>query len=148
MRKEIASEKEMMDFGSFLGERALSFKEPFLLALEGNLGSGKTTLLKGFARGLGIEEEITSPTFLIYKNYPLRGGRSFYHFDVYRVNEEDVLSLGFREIVSQGGNIVAVEWSDRIKNILPEKRMDILFKLLSPERRELIIKDKSGIVSN
>ncbi|MFH1188935.1 MAG: tRNA (adenosine(37)-N6)-threonylcarbamoyltransferase complex ATPase subunit type 1 TsaE, partial [bacterium] len=60
-------------------------KTPLVIALEGDLGAGKTTFIQGIAKGLGIQEQITSPTFVIMKKYPINGG-FFYHLDCYRLN--------------------------------------------------------------
>ncbi len=118
-----------------------------ILALRGDLGSGKTTFLQGFARGLGIKEKILSPTFIIMKKFPINvGGRTshifeyFYHIDCYRLHRpKEVLSLGFKEIISDPKNIVAIEWPERISKILPQKTISIKFKHLKNNQRKLTI---------
>ncbi len=89
-----------------------------VLALKGDLGGGKTTFLQGFAKGLGIKEKILSPTFVIVKKYKIQ---NYYHIDCYRIQKpKEILELGFKEIVSDPRNIVAVEWAERINKILPK----------------------------
>jgi len=84
-------------------------KKAFVLGLKGGLGGGKTTFLQGFARGLGIKEKITSPTFIIMKKFS-----NFYHFDCYRIRKpKELLDLGFKEIISNPRNIVAIEFINK-----------------------------------
>ena len=104
-----------------------------VLALQGDLGAGKTSFLQGFAKGLGIEEKILSPTFVIMKRFG-----NFYHFDCYRINKpEEILELGFKEIVSNPKNIVAIEWPEKIKKYLPKEAIKIKFKFIDEQTREL-----------
>ena len=111
-----------------------------VLALYGDLGSGKTTFIQGLAAGLGIERPIISPTFIIMRTYNLKTQNSkvFYHIDLYRINgEEDVQSLGLLELMGDKQNIVAIEWPDKIENLLPENRINIYFEYLEDDRREI-----------
>ena len=117
-----------------------------MLALYGDLGSGKTTFMQGFAKGLGIIRNIISPTFIIMRTYELgnreqgTGIRNLYHVDLYRIeSEKDVEGLGLLELMHQPENIVAIEWPDKIENILPEDRVNIYFKYLGDEKREIRI---------
>ena len=81
-----------------------------VLALAGDLGAGKTTFLQGFAKGLGVKGKINSPTFVIMKRFG-----TFYHLDCCRIQRpEEILDLGWEEIISDPKNIVAVEWPERI----------------------------------
>lgn len=89
-----------------------------VIALTGDLGTGKTTLTKAIAAGLNINEMITSPTFTIVLEYD-RGRLPFYHFDVYRVNdEEELFEIGFQEYIN-GKGVCVIEWADLIKEMLP-----------------------------
>jgi len=107
-----------------------------IICLSGDLGSGKTVFTKGFASALGIEENITSPTFNIIKEY-LHGEMPLYHMDVYRLEdvEED---LGIEDYYTKGG-IVIIEWADMIEDRLPEERLDIHIKIKGEESRVFII---------
>ncbi len=110
------------------------------LAFYGNLGSGKTTFIQGLAEGLGIKRRIISPTFIIVRHYKLDKG-SFYHIDLYRTkNKHDLLSLGIDEIIEEGNNIIAVEWSDKLDGFLPQKRTELHFRYIDENKREIVIR--------
>lgn len=102
-----------------------------VICLEGDLGSGKTLFTKAFAKSMGIEDNITSPTFNIIKEY--EGELKLFHMDVYRLSEvkED---LGITEYFKKKG-VTIIEWSDLIEDILPKKRLDIKIKILDENKR-------------
>ena len=136
-------------------------KEKFALvmALEGELGAGKTTFVQGFARGLKLENKITSPTFVLFKIYPIRPfeipqdrqaqGRplrikSFFrqmiHVDCYRLRDhKDLAAIGFKEEIRNKENIILVEWSDRVQPILPERHIKVHIDHLSENERKITI---------
>ena len=107
-----------------------------VICLIGELGSGKTVFAKGFASALGIDENITSPTFNIIKEYN-SGEMNLYHMDVYRL-EGDISEVGIDEYMKKDG-IVIIEWADLIKSELPEERLEIKFKIIGEEKRALTI---------
>lgn len=107
-----------------------------VICLIGELGSGKTVFTKGFASALGIEENITSPTFNIIKEYT-NCEMNLYHMDVYRL-EGSTNDLGLEEYMNKGG-ITIIEWADLIKDELPEERLEIKFKIIGEEKRALTI---------
>ena len=105
--------------------------------LFGGLGAGKTTLLKGLGEGLGIDEEIISPSFQLVKTYKSRAGVSLIHIDLYRLkNIEEILLLGWTELLEKDG-ITAVEWADRALEILPEKAVFLNLKYISEKKRSV-----------
>ena len=106
-----------------------------IICLDGDLGSGKTVFTKGIANALGINENITSPTFTIVKEY--EGELPLYHMDVYRL-DGNTDGVGIEEYYTKGG-IVVIEWANTIKNILPDDRLEIKFKTLDENKRLLII---------
>lgn len=106
-----------------------------IICLNGELGSGKTIFTKGIANALGIEETITSPTFTIIKEY--NGELPLYHMDVYRL-DGNTEGIGIEEYFTKGG-VVIIEWADTIKDILPNERLDIKFKILDENKRILIL---------
>ena len=110
--------------------------ENMIICLDGDLGSGKTLFTKGIASALGIEESITSPTYTIIKEYTT-GEMPLYHMDVYRL-DGNVEGVGIEEYYNKGG-IVIIEWAKTIKDILPNERLDIKFKVLDENRRMLVI---------
>jgi tRNA threonylcarbamoyladenosine biosynthesis protein TsaE len=94
-----------------------------VLALSGDLGAGKTTFVQGLALGLGIEEVVQSPTFVLLNIYQDR----LFHFDLYRLKQSsDFIGLGFEEYFQKGG-ICAIEWPDRIAPLLPVGTVSIHF---------------------
>jgi len=111
-----------------------------IIALNGELGSGKTCLTKGIADSLGIKETITSPTYTIVNEYLLEGSGVLYHIDTYRLNDErDFEDIGGVEILSSN-NICIIEWSDKIKNLLPENVITINIEITGLETRKITIK--------
>ncbi len=108
-----------------------------VICLNGELGSGKTVFVKGFASSLGINEVITSPTFNLVKEY-LSGEMPLYHMDVYRLESENNNSE-LTEYFNKNG-ITIIEWSDLMKNDLPEERLEINFKIIDENTRILILK--------
>ena len=111
--------------------------ENMIICLDGELGSGKTVFTKGIANALGIEESITSPTFTIIKEYN-SGEMPLFHMDVYRLDGNPD-GVGIEEYYNKNG-IVVIEWAKTIKDILPEERLEIKFKVVDENRRMLVIK--------
>lgn len=100
----------------------------FVVALTGDLGAGKTSFVQGLAKELGVKKNVLSPTFLIVKSYNLPKRRMFYHIDCYRLkNAKELLDLDWKEITSNRENIVAIEWADRAKSIIPKDALWISF---------------------
>ena len=124
---------------------AKNLKGGEVICLHGDLGSGKTTFVQGLAKGLGIDAKIISPTFIIMRSYEIRlknedlGFKNFYHVDLYRIeNEKDVKGLGLMEFMKDPESVIAIEWPEKIENLLPEKRIDIIFNYLDEDRREIV----------
>jgi len=117
-------------------------KRAIVFGLQGDLGSGKTTFIQGFAKGLGVDEKILSPTFVILKRFAIdkKTFKNFYHIDCYRLkNEKDILELGIKEIILNSKNIVAIEWPEKIKKVLPKKTITIKFNLVEKNKRKIIL---------
>ena len=127
------SEEETIE----LAENIESEKFPnMVICLTGELGSGKTVFTKGFAHALQVEEEVTSPTFNIIKEY-LSGEMPLFHMDVYRL-EGSVEDLGIEEYFTKKG-ITIIEWADMIEDYLPDKRLDIKIRSSSEDEDKRII---------
>ena len=91
------------------------------IAYFGGLGMGKTRFTAGLAKGMGIKEDVSSPTFSLVHEY--RGDKLLYHFDMYRITTfDDLCSTGFFDYLDWGG-VLAVEWSENIENALPEDKL-------------------------
>ncbi len=110
---------------------------PICIALFGELGAGKTVFVKGLAKGLGIEDVIKSPTFVLTRSYS--GRMALHHIDLYRIKKEEEF-LPFEETLMNDG-ITAIEWADRAKDFLPDNRVEVYFKILSSDKREITIND-------
>ena len=127
------SEEETIE----LAQNIESEKFPnMVICLMGDLGTGKTVFTKGFAKALEVQEEVTSPTFNIIKEYT-SGEMPLYHMDVYRL-EGKVEDLGIEEYFTKKG-ITIIEWADLIPDYLPEKRLDIKIKASSENEDKRII---------
>jgi len=103
----------------------------------GEMGAGKTTLIKTICRALGVNTTMTSPTFSIVNEYSDSAGRVFYHFDFYRLkNEEEAYDIGVEEYLDSG-NLCFIEWSERVSSILPPSRFEIHIDIESPTQRRI-----------
>ena len=107
-----------------VGEAVASLLRPRdAVVLTGELGAGKTTFAQGVARGLGIEEQVSSPTFTLIKEYS--GILDLAHVDVYRLDRvQDVVDLGLEEL-GGGDDVLLVEWGDTIEELLPDDRLRV-----------------------
>lgn len=113
---ETNSPEETFELGRQLGQKATAGE---VYTLIGDLGVGKTVLTQGIAKGLGIDEPISSPTFTIVQIYE-SGRIPFYHFDVYRIGDvEEMDEIGFDDYV-YGEGLTMIEWANLIEEILPE----------------------------
>ena len=108
-----------------------------IICLDGELGSGKTVFVKGFAKSLGISENITSPTFNIVKEYE-SGEMKLNHMDVYRLEETDE-TIAFNDYFKENA-VTIIEWSELIEDKLPNERLDIKFKVIDENTRVLVLK--------
>lgn len=143
------SEKETQKFAK---DFAKSLKSGDILALGGDLGSGKTAFTKGIASALGISDIVTSPTFVILKNYEIKnkkpaspaGGskiKNLIHIDCYRLTDiEDAKSIGLQEYFELPDNIIVIEWAENIKFILPNRTKYIGFENLGKDKRKIVFK--------
>ena len=114
MEQVTNSPAETEALGAALAEE---LKPGAVVAFTGDLGAGKTAFVRGLARGLGIGERVTSPTFTIVNEY--EGGRlPLFHFDLYRLGSSDELvDIGWEDYLSRGG-VCAVEWSEKVSEAL------------------------------
>ena len=89
---------------------------------------------------MGIKERVISPTFLIIRTHKTKDGRNFYHVDLYRVKKESELTgLGIKEILLDKENIIAIEWAEKAKGVLPKGRIEVYFEYKSENERFLTI---------
>lgn len=118
---ESNSEKETFELGLKIGCNA---RPGDVYTLIGDLGVGKTVFTKGLAKGLGVDEPVSSPTFTIVQMYE-EGRLPFYHFDVYRIGDvEEMDEIGFEDCI-YGNGVTLIEWADLISEILPDHYIQI-----------------------
>ena len=112
-----------------------------VVCLFGEMGVGKTVFTNGLCRAMGVTDYVSSPTFTVVNEYD-GDGFPIYHFDMYRIEDEDeLLEIGFEEYLNSGG-ICIIEWPENIKESLPKKRIDIeIVRGEGFQEREIIIKD-------
>jgi tRNA threonylcarbamoyladenosine biosynthesis protein TsaE len=122
--------------GEYIGSRLMKGD---ILALQGTLAAGKTTITKGIARGLGIDENVTSPTFTLISEY--RGRLPLYHMDVYRLDStEDFINLGVEELL-YGDGVCVIEWSEKVMAELPASSIIILLETETDGKRSITVKN-------
>ncbi len=115
-----------------------------VLGLTGNLGAGKTAFMQGMAAALGVQETVTSPTFVLEKIYRLEG-QSFsrlVHIDAYRLEgPRELAALGWDELLESPSTLICVEWAERVETVLPENTRRLKFTFIDTETREIEIPD-------
>ena len=131
----LKTEQEMIIFGEQI---AKSLVMPEVVELIGDVGVGKTTITKGIAKGLGVTDEITSPSFTLSKQYDFPKGK-LVHYDFYRLIDPGIMSEDLMENIEDKNTITIVEWADSVKEILPDKHKSFLIKLLDDGSREVIL---------
>jgi tRNA threonylcarbamoyladenosine biosynthesis protein TsaE len=95
------------------------------IELVGDVGAGKTTLVKGIGAGLGIDEDIQSPSFTISRVYEARDGLALHHYDFYRLDDAGVMSYELAESLDDRQAVTIVEWGDTVQDVLPSDRVRI-----------------------
>jgi len=144
MTIETLSAEETFAVGRDLGKLA---QQGSVYCLIGDLGVGKTVFTQGFAKGLGITEPISSPTFTILEEYE-SGRVPFYHFDVYRISDpEEMFEIGFDDYIN-GDGVCLIEWANLIEDILPEAFNTIIIEKDDKkdfDYRKITIKRNEGL---
>lgn len=131
------NEESTINLGKMIG-RALVPGD--VINLNGDLGAGKTYLTKGIAKGLEVEDYVTSPTFIIVNEY--QGRVPLYHFDVYRINDiYEMYEIGFEEYL-YGEGICIVEWGNMVSEMLPKGAINITINRIDENTREISITDE------
>ena len=145
----INSEQEMLNFGKKFAQELTYRKtaksgpvEAIVVELIGDVGAGKTTFTRGLAEGLGIKEQITSPSFTISKSYALPNNTGhFIHYDFYRLPDPGLMLDDLRENLETPENIIIVEWGESIADILPKNHLKLFINKLDDGSREIKIGD-------
>ncbi|MCX6354653.1 MAG: tRNA (adenosine(37)-N6)-threonylcarbamoyltransferase complex ATPase subunit type 1 TsaE [Candidatus Aureabacteria bacterium] len=131
-----SSPEETRALGEKIGSR---LRAGAVVALFGELGSGKTCLVQGVASGLGVDPSVTvnSPSYVLINEYP--GRIPLFHFDFYRVHDwREVYDLGWDDYLDKGG-VIAIEWAERMNNLLPEEHIRIDLQITGENSRSIRI---------
>ncbi len=131
---KINSEQEMLEFGKNFAQNM-----PHIIELVGDVGAGKTTFVRGLAKGLGIKEPITSPSFTISKTYACPDGRTLTHYDFYRLDNPGIMKEDLEESIENPNNITIVEWGESVSDILPKDHTIINIVYGDDDSREVIL---------
>lgn len=132
------SANDTIEFGKSV---ARAVEKGAVISLVGDLGAGKTTFTKGVARGLGIMDNVTSPTFTILNEYAGEE-KKLYHFDFYRIEDPDELvELGFEDYFPSTDGLTIVEWVEKAPCVLPKKFYQITFKKIDDDKRKIVFEE-------
>lgn len=138
MKKVIGSAEEMQSLGVQLGK---AMKGGEVIELIGDVGAGKTTLVKGIATGLGVDEDIQSPSFTLARHYQARDNLALHHYDFYRLNDPGVVAHELVESVGDSSVVTIIEWAETVEFALPEDRAVIRILYRADEhQRDLELK--------
>ena len=119
---------------------AVKSRHAVVIELIGDVGAGKTTFVRGLAKGLGVKEPVTSPSFTISKSYALPGGGNLVHYDFYRLSDPGLMVEDFYENINNPKNVVVVEWGESVKDLLPKDHITVTIKYNDDNTREVEIK--------
>lgn len=132
------SPEETIAFGQRVGEL---IRGGDVIAYKGSMGAGKTTFTRGLAVGMGLGDEVISPTFALVNEY--RGKWNLYHFDMYRIqNSDDLETTGFYDYISDD-SVLAIEWSENIEDCLPKNTIFITLERVDDNTRKITVEGDS-----
>jgi tRNA threonylcarbamoyladenosine biosynthesis protein TsaE len=136
MIKEVTNEQEMKSFGERLA-KLLHGGE--VIELVGDVGSGKTTLTKGLARGLGVNEDVQSPSFTISRVYEAEDGLTLAHYDFYRLQEAGIMGQELHETILNQQTVTVIEWGGIVEGALPVDRLTLTIVAPTETVRRIIV---------
>lgn len=138
MKKREFISHSVAETEAFAEQLASTFVGGEVLLLNGELGAGKTHFVKGLARGLGVDDVVTSPTFALHNSYA--GRLTLNHFDFYRIeSSEEVEILGLNEFFYHKNAVAAIEWSDNVVDLLPRSCIVITIDKIDDESRKITV---------
>ena len=139
MFKELKSEEETKRFGEVIGSLLHGGE---IIELIGDVGSGKTTLVKGIAIGLGIDENVQSPSFTINRVYKGRDDMTLAHYDFYRLDNAGIMINELQEVIGDPNTVIVIEWGGVAEGVLPTDRLSI--QIITPTENSRKITCTSG----
>jgi len=135
---ELNSEQRMKDLASSIGASLVGGE---VFELVGDVGAGKTTFVKGLAKGLGVEDDVQSPSFTISRLYDARDGIQLVHYDFYRLNEPGIMADEVSEMVRDPKTVTVIEWAAIVEGVLPENRFTLTFESPTETMRAVTVPD-------
>lgn len=138
---EVQSEQETKQLGEKIG--AL-LKGGEVFELVGDVGAGKTTFVKGLAKGLGVEDDVQSPSFTLSRVYEGRDGLILAHYDFYRLTDPGILANELNEVIHDPQTITVIEWADIVEGVLPENHLRISIQSPTETTRAITLPDALG----
>ncbi|NCQ54043.1 tRNA (adenosine(37)-N6)-threonylcarbamoyltransferase complex ATPase subunit type 1 TsaE [Candidatus Saccharibacteria bacterium CG11_big_fil_rev_8_21_14_0_20_41_19] len=139
---DVKNKDKMKDLGKAIGTLLCGGE---IIELIGDVGAGKTTLVKGIAVGLGIDENVQSPSFTINRVYNGRDGIILSHYDFYRLNDAGIMANELQEVIDDKNIVTVIEWGGAVAGILPIDRLTINISAISEYSRKLDIKSSGEI---
>lgn len=143
MKIIVRSENEARAWGERLGR---SLHGGVVIELVGDVGAGKTTLTKGIAAGLGVDEDVQSPSFTISRVYDARDGLQLAHYDFYRLHDAGIMADELRDVVNDPTTVTVIEWADIVEGVLPEQRLTIHAVATNETERELTVSGPAALL--
>lgn len=140
---EVTNEQATRDLGEKFG---LLLKGGEVVELVGDVGAGKTTFVKGIAKGLGIEEDVQSPSFTISRVYEARDGLQLAHYDFYRLSDPGIMADELTETTQDPLSITVIEWADIVEGVLQENRLRIVFTAPTETDRQLRFEGQKAFI--
>jgi len=140
---QVESELAMKALGEKLGGLLAGGE---VIELAGDVGAGKTTFVKGLAHGMGIDEDVQSPSFTISRIYDARGNLQLAHYDFYRLNNPGIMASELAEMTQNPQATTIIEWADIVKGVLPGNRVRIIITAPTETTRELNIEGPDRLV--
>ena len=139
MTIEVKNENEMKDYGSRLGALLQGGE---ILELVGDVGAGKTTLSKGIAAGMGVDEDVQSPSFTISRVYDTASGLRLAHYDFYRLHDAGIMTAELHETLNDNKTVTLIEWAEIVSGVLPADRLTV--SITSPSETARSVELKAG----
>ena len=142
---EVGSENETRALGERLGALLRGGET---IELVGDVGAGKTTFVKGLALGLGIDEDVQSPSFTISRLYDARDNLRLAHYDFYRLTNAGIMADELTETTQDSATVTVIEWADIVEGVLPTGRLSIVFTTPTETSRTLSINGDQTLLEN
>ncbi len=141
MSTEVFVSNSVLETEDFALGLAQKITKGVVIAMKGDLGAGKTCFTRGFAKGMGYDGDVNSPTFAIVNEY-LGGRLPIFHFDMYRVSGwEDLYTTGYFEYLESGG-VLLIEWSENIESALPDNTITVTIENCGETKRKITVEGK------